>query len=407
MQKGTIRREVRSKSKGDVWVLRVYCVRALDNKKVERTEVIGPCSRFLTIEAARAEVDRKHLLQKYTEPGQYQGPLTFGTLATQWETQELDPELPNATRSPSTRRSLRMYLRLHIMPRWQNTAIEDMKPLPIQNWLRELQQKHSLANGTITRLRQIMSMAFQFARLYELIPETRDPLKGVKTSSLSDYEARIIQPSEAGAIFKELEQPVSTLTLLIASTGMRISEALGLKWSDVDKKEGVIRIRRSWTAARMGDTKTPASRAAVPCIPLLMGYLTEWRDKSRYNRQEDFIFASEVRKGKIPRTGGMISRDYLVPAAIRAKVIKEGESIGMHCLRHSLASFLVSAGVNPTTAQRMLLPFQRPHHPPALLPYRPRRGKPSPGHRDESDFPSGAGPMRNTGEKYGCELYLL
>jgi site-specific recombinase XerD len=50
----------------------------------------------------------------------------------------------------------------------------------------------------------------------------------------------------------------------------------------------------------------------------------------------------------------MIVRDYLIPAAVRAGVIEEGERIGMHTLRHSLCSFLISGGVNPTTAQRML-----------------------------------------------------
>jgi site-specific recombinase XerD len=50
----------------------------------------------------------------------------------------------------------------------------------------------------------------------------------------------------------------------------------------------------------------------------------------------------------------MLLKDYVLPAAVAAGVIKAGERIGWHTLRHSLASFMVSTGVNPATAQRML-----------------------------------------------------
>jgi len=86
----------------------------------------------------------------------------------------------------------------------------------------------------------------------------------------------------------------------------------------------------------LGGTKTAASRATVPSIPLLSAHLQMWRLKSLFMGQDDFVFPSVVRGGKIPRNGGMIVRDYLIPAAVRAGVIEEGERIGMHTLRQSL-----------------------------------------------------------------------
>ena len=113
-------------------------------------------------------------------------------------------------------------------------------------------------------------------------------------------------------------------------------------------------MRRSWTAERLGKTKTAASRSTLPCIPLLGEHLQKWRDESLFNGAEDFVFPSEVRGGRIPRNAGMLLRDYVLPAAIATGVIKAGERIGWHTLRHSLCSFLISSGVNPTTTQRML-----------------------------------------------------
>jgi integrase len=252
-----------------------------------------------------------------------------------------------------------MYLNLHIMPRWQNEVAEEMEPLTIEYWLRELQAKHSLANGSITRLKQIMSMAFKFGRKYKLIAKDCDPTREVECSSISEYEAPTILPSQARDILQHLRRQEHTLVLLIVATGMRIGEALGLKWDDINRKEGVINIRRSWTAARMGKTKTAASRSTVPANPVLMEYLSEWHSKSKYNGPEDFVFASEARNGKIPRNGGMIVRDYLQPAAVKAGV--KGK-IGLHALRHGVASYLISVGTNPTTAQRMLRHSSGNHH---------------------------------------------
>jgi integrase len=145
----------------------------------------------------------------------------------------------------------------------------------------------------------------------------------------------------------------STLLLLLAGTGMGVSEGLGLRWSDIDRKEGLNHVRRAWTGAKLGRCKTAASRSTVPCIASLSEHLRQWRNESLFNGDEDFVFPSEVRGGKIPRNGGVLLEDYVIPSAITVGVIKAGGRIGWHTLRHSLASYLVSAGFNPTTAQRM------------------------------------------------------
>jgi integrase len=41
-------------------------------------------------------------------------------------------------------------------------------------------------------------------------------------------------PEQAFRIMMELEDPYRTLVFLVAVTGLRISEALGLKWGDLD-----------------------------------------------------------------------------------------------------------------------------------------------------------------------------
>jgi integrase len=58
------------------------------------------------------------------------------------------------------------------------------------------------------------------------------------------------------------------LFALLLDTGLRPSEALGLQWSDVDLKKGVIHVRHSLEKAsvawRFKDPKTKTSRRTIP-----------------------------------------------------------------------------------------------------------------------------------------------
>jgi integrase len=63
-----------------------------------------------------------------------------------------------------------------------------------------------------------------------MIPKNCNPVEEVEWSAETDYKSIVVTPQEAQAILEQLHQPESTLLLLVTCTGMRCSEALGLKW---------------------------------------------------------------------------------------------------------------------------------------------------------------------------------
>ena len=67
----------------------------------------------------------------------------------------------------------------------------------------------------------------------------------VRWSHQTDYEAFILKPEQTMAVLDLLVQPEYTLLLVVAATGVRISEALALKWKSVLYDQNSIRIKNS------------------------------------------------------------------------------------------------------------------------------------------------------------------
>jgi integrase len=166
----------------------------------------------------------------------------------------------------------------------------------------------------------------------------------------------------------ELAQPEYELALLVATCGLRISEALGLRWRDILWHRGLIAIRQTWVHMKMQDgAKTKLSRSRIEVPKLLLATLAAWRKETTYAEDSDYVFPSRKLGGVQPRSSSMLVEDYLRPAAIRAGVLRvvdgvtygpEGDPVkrfGFHVLgRHSLATFLMDEGENPAVVQAIM-----------------------------------------------------
>jgi len=85
----------------------------------------------------------------------------------------------------------------------------------------------------------------------------------------------------------------------------------------------------------------------------LASHLEVWRKETPYAKDSDWVFASEKTHGKTPRFGGMLVRDYLYPAAERARILFRQEDgsyvdsigrrvtrFGFHNLRKAVSDYL-------------------------------------------------------------------
>ena len=355
-QKGWLTKEDRKKA-GKVWIYHYYKTRETDGHRVENTVVVGSLSSLRREKDAWAEVEHRGLNRNY-QLG-ITGRVTFGDLAQHYIKFELgDLAEADAQKSHPTIERYLQILNNRLIPRWGNRPALEIEPLEIMQWLKASKRMEDLENPTVDKIRRVMNLVYKHGQTYRLIPRTEEanPLKFVRVKTESEYEAKIITPEQCFKILTEMPQPERTLTMLIAATGLRISEGLGLQWADVDYDSQQIFVRRSWTGGKVGKPKSAASKAPVPMVPLLAGFIRQWQQQTTYAQPPDWVFASTRLKGKWPRVANMLVEDYLRPAAVKAGLLKEGEKVrfGFHNLRHSLASFLVRKGTDAKTVQAML-----------------------------------------------------
>jgi integrase len=137
---------------------------------------------------------------------------------------------------------------------------------------------------------------------------------------------------------------------LLAYTGLRISEALGLRWSDVDFERGVLRIRQQLGPDRVPKRlKTKAAERevilAAPIVALLRKQQSAWPERCGDN----LVFCT---RNGLPYHHSHIGEEFR--AAVNRAGLQHNDRLSLHSLRHSYASMLIAAGLNVVFVSRQL-----------------------------------------------------
>jgi integrase len=349
-QRGSLK-QVKRKN-GLTWILR-YRITKADGSRAENSETVGLVNDFPKESDALKEVDRLGILVRINADVQT-GRIRFAALAEQYLKNDFGAD---AVRSKTERTVLNTehIVRDYLVARWRNEVAEDIKPLEIQRWLKSLNTDSGLAWTTISKMRGVMSRIYKVGILHEHV--TTNPVLAVETSSTTSYKAILITPQQTLAIIQSLPNVLHRiLVLTCAATGLRSSELLALRWSDVLWEEAKIAITKRWSRGKDGPTKTPKSEGHVPLHPALAYHLTEWRAQTPYAKETHFVFPSLMAEGRVPLSPAVFVADHLRPAARRAGVqVPDGHRFGLHNMRHSLSHWLVNkAKVEPKTVQSIL-----------------------------------------------------
>ena len=110
--------------------------------------------------------------------------------------------------------------------------------------------------------------------------------RAVSESTWTARTPDVLDVDETKALLSELKDPFWTMVFVAATTGLRVSEILGMKWQDV--VSGAEKLARPPIVdGVVGDINTEASRKPVPLDSALAEVLLDWRARTPYNRDQD------------------------------------------------------------------------------------------------------------------------
>jgi integrase len=127
--------------------------------------------------------------------------------------------------------------------------------------------------------------------------------------------------------------------LAAATTGLRQSELLGLRWREVDYEAQRIRVRNAFVRGEhSSEGKSDLStRRSVPMADVLARELVRWSQRTEFNAENDLVFAH-------PQTGRPLDRTKVSRRFKKACVDAGVRVVRFHDLRHTFATQLAAAG---------------------------------------------------------------
>ena len=295
----------------------------------------------------------------------------------------------------------------HISPHCGRVRLAKLTPQHLQAWLATL-EAHGVSAGRRRYARVVLRTALNTAIRWRLVTVNAATL--IDAPRTTSREIRPLTPDEAKTLLAATrEHPLDAFVTVALECGLRLGEALGLQWADVDLDAGTLQVRRAVqrfggdAAARRpllaerkrlratlnATPRTPetaatrakltqdlyAVRAALAKVKtsvqitelksarsrrtLVLPAVTTTALRAHRVRQLEarlaaggrwqdrgFVFTSRVGTPLDPRNGTREFKALLTKAELR--------NVRLHDLRHSCATLLLAQGVSPRVVMEIL-----------------------------------------------------
>jgi integrase len=257
----------------------------------------------------------------------------------------------------------RTLLRLYIRPQLGHKQFRKIDARDIAGLLRTMRRPRKripkgpalpLSESTIHSTLAVLRAIYRLAIARGLV--THSPLEALDSSELprrrpGTSRRRLLDEQELGRLVRAAPELYRTAIAIMVYTGCRISEALALRWVDVDLVDGELWFRGQLTRAtskrpaRIVPRKGHADAYAATLLPALSDELTARLEvevaRGRGNTDELVVCT---------RYGRPLSQRNVARAIAAAAAAAGLEPVSPHDLRRSFCSLAASWNIDPVTA---------------------------------------------------------
>ena len=260
------------------------------------------------------------------------------------------------TYKPATLREYARVLRLRVLPEFGGARLADVARVDLQEFVDSLLASE-LSASTIRNTMNPLQAIYRHAVRGEVI--AINPTREVDLPIARGRRDRIATAAEASRLLAALPDEDRPIWATAFYAGLRRGELQALRASDIDFDRAEIHVQRSWDQHEGAiPPKSKAGIRTVPLLRVLRGHLEEFPlpagSALAFGRDADLPFSPEA-VGERSKRAWRGANEREEEAAEEEKRDPDLlEQITFHECRHTFASLLIDAGVNPKAIQEFM-----------------------------------------------------
>lgn len=277
--------------------------------------------------------------------------LTVSRFLTDWLEKTIKPSV-----RPSTFTAYSLYVNNHLIPGLGRVRLTKLTPQQVEAFMAE-RAKSGLSPRTVNHMRTILRTALNKAMAWGLV--NRNVAALADPRHMPESEPSVLSPEQAAKLLDGVAtMRLGALYITALTLGLRLGEALGLQWADVDLNKGTLTVRRALQRiggkAAFVEPKSRTSRRTVKLPAVTLAVLKDHRKRQLEERlrikgewNPDSLVFCNYRGGPLnPSTTTRTFRQVLEKLEL--------PSMRFHDLRHSAATLLLATGTHPRLVMELL-----------------------------------------------------
>jgi len=260
---------------------------------------------------------------------------------------------------PRVHEAYKQRLRVHVVPRIGSLPLSRLAAVHVLDVAAALRRepepgRRALQARTQRDALDALARCLDFGVRAGLLP--RNPALGLDRPKAAPPKIAALSASQASKLLttaRETSEPWVVAAVALGLCGLRLGEAFGLAWGDVNLEAGRVRVRQALVeladgTREIGPVKTKSARRELP-LPswaqgALRGHLASLPASPHPTR---LVFTTDADS---PMRVSNFRRRHFDPLVKRAEI----EETTFHALRHTAATLLLAGGADVKSAQRVL-----------------------------------------------------